>query len=478
MPLNVNELAKLFPGNFVLGVAAAAAQIEGAVHDGGRGASGWDAFSDEPGRVLNGDTPRIACDHYNRYSEDIELMRQLGIDSYRLSIAWPRIMPRGDGVINQAGLDFYDGLIDSLLAAGIDPMATLYHWDTPLPLEQRGGWLNRDTAEAFGKYAQVCGDRFGDRVGSWVTINEPATVTLEGYALGIHAPGKALLFDALPSAHFQLLAHGLATQALRAAQVKGPIGITNAHTVVVPDSEAPEDQLFADAFDLVHNRIFADPVLLGKYPEVTAELAEMFGSLDSVPDSDLAIIHQPLDFYGLNYYMPTKIAAGAGEGISPDGEAAAMAEVPFRIEPWPELPMTGFGWPVGPEYLGEVLVQLQERYGKNLPPVTITENGASFPDEVLTTDDGVRSVSDEQRIGYLSDHLEAALLATSDGGQASGVELTGYYVWSILDNFEWAAGYSQRFGLVHVDFETLARTPKQSYFWYQSLLAARSANRL
>lgn len=326
------EASKL-PTDFELGVATAAFQIEGAVHDGGRGPSGWDAFTAVPGNIHGGDTAETACDHYGRMASDIALMKELGVDSYRFSVAWPRIVPGGSGAANQEGLAFYDRLVDGLLTAGIKPMATLYHWDTPLPLEEAGGWLNRDTAERFGDYAGIVGARLGDRVDKWVTINEPATVTLNGYGLGVHAPGKSLVFDALPSAHHQLLAHGRGVAALRAAGVRGGIGITNVHSPAeAADPDSPEDQLFTAVFDIIHNRIFADPILLGHYPSVPAELAEMFAPLLQVPDADLAAIGAPLDFYGLNYYAPNRIAAGSGTEESPDGTSQAMAELPFRLE--------------------------------------------------------------------------------------------------------------------------------------------------
>ncbi|WP_026555778.1 GH1 family beta-glucosidase [Arthrobacter sp. 35W] len=460
----------VLPEGFSLGAATAAYQIEGGTRDGGRGPSGWDAFAALPGSILNGDTADVACDHYHRVPEDVALLKDLGVDAYRFSVAWPRIQPEGSGPANAAGLAFYDRLVDDLLAAGIAPMATLYHWDTPLPLEHSGGWLNRATAERFGEFAAVVGDALGDRIDKWVTVNEPATVTLNGYGLGIHAPGKELLFDALPAAHHQLLAHGLAVQALRAASVAGGIGITNVHSPVSPaDPSSPADVLYAELFDAVHNRIFADPVLLGRYPQLPGELAGMLDALHAAPQTDLDVISEPLDFYGLNYYAPTRIAAGSGAESSPDGIAAAMAALPFRLADWPEYPTTGFGWPVAPEHFGTALEQMRDRYAGHLPPVYITENGASFPDEVA--DSGV--VQDHRRVDFLARHLHSALEAVKPGGRAEGVDLRGWFAWSLMDNFEWAAGYSQRFGLVHVDFDTLVRTPKASYHWLRGLIRSR-----
>ncbi|XAS66451.1 GH1 family beta-glucosidase [Micrococcaceae bacterium Sec5.7] len=469
--VSVQELAgRLNPG-FTLGVAAAAFQIEGAVAADGKGPSGWDAFAEKPGSIVDGHSPTVACDHYNRSPEDVALMRELGVDSYRFSLSWPRIQPDGRGPFNAEGLDFYDRLIDQLLEAGISPMATLYHWDTPLPLEHSGGWMNRSTAERFAEYSAAAAGRFGDRVDQWVTLNEPVSVTLNGYALGVHAPGRDLLFDALPAVHHQLLAHGLAVQALRAEGVRGSIGVTNLHSPVRPASRKIADRLVATVFDLMLNRVYADPILLGHYPKPPLIAKPWFRSLGRISDADLRTIHQPLDFYGLNYYYPVKIAAGKGPPESPAGPAEAMARVPFHQAAFGEYDTTGFGWPVAPEHLGILLRELKDRYGDALPPVYITESGASFPEP----DHVSGPIPDDRRIDYISGHLGQALMATAPGGIADDVELLGYYVWTLLDNFEWAAGYSQRFGLVHVDFDTLERTPKDSFYWYQALSRARKA---
>lgn len=465
-------VGRLRPG-FVLGVAAAAFQIEGALTADGRGPSSWDAFAEKPGNIVDGGSPAVACDHYNRSDEDIALMQELGVDSYRFSLSWPRIQPEGKGKINQRGLDFYDRLIDKLLAAGISPMATLFHWDTPLPLEHDGGWLNRSTAEHFGAYAAAVAGRFGDRVAQWVTLNEPASVALQGYALGVHAPGRKLLFGALPAAHHQLLGHGLAVQALRAAGVKGAVGVSNMHSPVRPASNRLMDRLMARAFDLMLNRVYADPILLGHYPQPPLEVRPWFRALRHVSAGDLETIHQPLDFYGVNYYYPSKVAAGVGKGGTPEGSAAAQAGLPFHLTEFPEYETTGFGWPVAPEHLGILLRELKDRYGDALPPIYITESGASFPEPAHISS----PVRDSKRIRYLAAHLGHALKATSPTGIAHDVELLGYYVWTLLDNFEWSAGYSQRFGLVHVDFDTLQRTPKDSFYWYRSLSKARHADK-
>lgn len=461
---NPLTLGQRIPSDFTMGVATAAFQIEGAVREGGRGASTWDTFMEQPGRILDGSTAAIADDHFHRFRDDVALLKELGVDSYRLSLSWPRVQPGGKGQANREGIQFYDRVLDELLAAGIKPMVTLYHWDTPEELQQAGGWMVRDTAKRLGDFAELAGAAFGDRVDKWVTINEPATVTLNGYALGIHAPGSELLFDALPAAHHQLLGHGYAAQALRAAGVTGGIGITNVHSPIVPARDRVTDRFFARVFDYLHNRMFADPVLLGTYSKPPFGSGKLFRALTEVDDADLKIIHQPLDFYGLNYYMPTRIQTGSQkDGVTPDGDARRMKDVPFSLIPFPEYPTTGFGWPVAPEYLGVTLREIVERYGDALPPVYITESGVSYPD--VADADG--TFHDRQRIEYLAKHLDVIL----DG--ATGIDLQGYFVWSFLDNWEWAAGFSQRFGLVHVDFDSLKRTPKDSYRWLQSVLASR-----
>ncbi|WP_166982976.1 glycoside hydrolase family 1 protein [Paramicrobacterium fandaimingii] len=460
-----NSLAHSIPPGFVIGTATAAAQIEGASTAAGR--SVWDDLSAQPGRIIDGSDTSVTCDHYSRYAEDVALMSTLGADAYRFSFAWPRLQPGGSGALDPAGIDFYDRMLDELAEHAISPFATLYHWDTPAELEV--GWLDRDTALRFGEFAGLVGERFADRVDAWITLNEPATVTLNGYALGIHAPGETLLFDALPTVHHQLLGHGLAAQALRAASVPGRIGITNVHSPVHAATDSPEDAAMAQLFDIVHNRVFADPVLLGSYPDVPDELAPLFGALGGADSRDLDTICQPLDFYGLNYYMPTRVAAGAGTGASPDGTAEAMTGLPFHLVDIDEYPRTGFGWPIAPKHLGTALAEMRDRYGAALPPVYITENGASFADEVAPNG----TINDPERIAYLDAHLRAALDAVAPGGAADGVDLRGYFAWSLLDNWEWAAGFTQRFGLVHVDFDTLERTPKASFEWLRQVLAAR-----
>lgn len=456
------------PTGFVIGAATAAFQIEGAVDEDGRTPSTWDEFTERPGAIMDGSDARIATDHYHRYREDVALMRDLGLDAYRFSISWTRIQPHGTGPGNPAGIAFYDRLLDELLEAGIRPMATLFHWDTPIELEQRGGWRRRDTALRFAEFARIAGEAFGDRVDSWVTINEACTVALEGYGLDIHAPGLDSSVAIPRAARHLLLGHGLAVEALRAVPVTGRIGITNVHTVSVPATDSPKDAAYADLFDFLHNRQFADPVLLGRNPTPprgVGPLGAALGILSRSSRRDLALMSQPLDFYGLNYYFPSRIAAGPpppGTG-NPDGVSEAMDSAPFHLTDWPDVPQTGFGWPISPEYLRVVLEQLRDRYGERLPPVIITEGGASFPDAVGAGG----AVDDPQRIAYLAAHIAVA----AEG--VPGLRPEGYFVWTLLDNFEWAAGYTQRFGIVHVDFTTLDRTPKASFRWLQEVLASR-----
>jgi beta-glucosidase len=451
-----------FPAGFVWGAATASYQVEGGWDADGRGPSVWDTFSHSAGRVRGGDTGDVACDSYHRWAEDVALLAELGVDAYRFSVAWPRVVPTGrpaDGV-NDAGLDHYDRLVDGLLAAGVTPLPTLYHWDLPQALEDDGGWLARDTASRFADYAALVAERLGDRVRRWITLNEPFVQMAFGYALGVHAPGRTLLLDALPAGHHQLLGHGLAAAALRAA---GPheVLLTNNCTPVTaagpagadgaPAPPDAADRAAAEAYDTLHNRLFADPVLLGRYPDLSA-----FGVQDDPPwlaDGDLAVIGVPPDGLGVNYYTPTQIARpGAG---SPLPFTQLEVAAPRR---------TAFGWPVVPDGLRRLLVGLVERYGAALPPVWVTENGCSV-DDALGPDGRVH---DDDRVDFLAGHLHALHEALE-----SGVDVRGWFVWSLLDNFEWAEGYSQRFGLVHVDFQTGRRTPKDSFDWLRAELAAQ-----
>ncbi|MEU3788817.1 GH1 family beta-glucosidase [Streptomyces fructofermentans] len=428
-----------FPAGFLWGVSTSAHQIEGAADE--RGPSVWDAFAAEPGRIKDSSTAAVACDHYHRYPEDVALLRDLGVDAYRFSVSWPRVGSPG-------GLDFYDRLVDELCAAGVRPVPTLFHWDLPLELD----WLDRDTAERFADHTALVAARLGDRVTKWITLNEPAEHTLLGHALGAHAPGRRLLFDALPVAHHQLLAHGLAVRALRAAGASD-IGIANSHGPTWPASGEPADVEAAGFYDLLLNRLFADPVLLGRYPDGIAEL--MPGSPEDVA-ADLKVIGEPLDWYGINYYAPTRVGAPQGAEIE-FGGLTMPAELPFSVREIDGHPVTDFGWPVVPAALTELLLDFRGRYGDRLPPVVITENGCSY-----------EGLDDQERITFLDGHLRALHRAVE-----AGVDVRGYFVWSLLDNFEWAEGYARRFGLVHVDFGTQERTPKASYGWLREVLRAQ-----
>jgi beta-glucosidase len=467
------ELGDRLPGAFSIGTATSAFQIEGGARDGGRGESVWDAFTRQSGRIRDGQNASVSADHLGNLAEDVTLLRELGADSYRFSFAWPRLQPDGRGALNRTGLAFYDRLLDELLANRISPMAVLHNWDTPADL--RGSWLNRDTAMRFGDYANQMGEVFGDRIDAWVTVNDPATVTLNGYLTGEHAPGQTLLFDALPAAHHQLLAHGLAVQGLRAADVRGTIGLNLLHTPVQSASDREGDRDAAGLYDLLHNRLFADPVLLGRYPDPVGVFENELRFLHEIEPDDLRTIHQPLDFYGVTYLQPSRVAAHVPAPVTPrpgpgQEEQPARNRLPYALEAFREHPVTGDGVPNAPEYLPLLLSELRDRYGDALPPVYLT-GGASYPDRADVRGD----VGDPARIDYLAEHLVAAVEAVAPGGAAEGVVLRGYLIWSLLDSFEWSAGYTRRFGLVHVDFADPARTrtPKQSYRWLQRVLSNR-----
>lgn len=434
-----------FPPGFRWSAATAAFQVEGSRTADGRGRSIWDDFVDTAGAVLDGSAAaEPAADSYRRHRDDVALLQGLGVDRYRFSISWTRVQPDATGGGNAAGLDYYRRLADELLEAGITPFATLYHWDLPSNLEASGGWLARETAYRFADYAGIVADALGDRIRHWYTINEPVSTSLQGYAVGTLAPAKQLLFGSLPTVHHQLLAHGLAMRALRASGGHS-VGIVNNHTLVRAAGEA--DAGAAAVYDLLHNRLFADPVLTGAYPDL-----EAFG-LPPMPveDGDLALISAPQDFYGINFYNPTTVAA------APEG-----SPIPFDIVPTPGAPVTGFGpeWPIEPAALTELLVDFRDRYGAALPPIVIGENGASFPEL-----ERAARIDDADRIAYLAGHIAAVGDAI-----AAGVRIDEYTVWSLLDNFEWAQGFTQRFGLVHVDVGTGERTPKASFDWYRSLI--------
>jgi beta-glucosidase len=438
------------PPGFRFGTSTSAYQIEGAATEDGRGPSIWDTFAHTPGKIADGSTGDVACDHYHRCDEDVALMKRLGTGGYRFSFSWPRIQPTGAGAPNPKGLDFYDRLVDSLLASGQQPMATLYHWDLPQALEDDGGWLNRSTIDRFADYAALLGERFADRVEHWIPVNEPNVVSMMGYSIGFHAPGKALMFDGLPVAHHLNVAHGRAAIALRAAGATS-VGCANNHAPMWPASADAADVGATKLFDAMWNGMFLEPMLLGRYPLDLQPLLE-----DVIRDGDLATIRQPLDFYGVNYYNPMRI-----------GAAPEDAEMPFEFRELLGYPTTDSGWPIVPDALREWLIMFRARFRAALPPIVITESGCAYnmgPDA-----DGV--VDDQQRIDYLDAHLRAVATAIE-----RGVDVRGYYTWSLMDNFEWSEGLTQRFGLVHVDYDTLVRTPKRSFQWYADMIAAQPSD--
>ncbi|MFD7975442.1 GH1 family beta-glucosidase [Streptomyces sp. NPDC059071] len=445
-----------FPAGFRWGTATAAYQIEGAAAEDGRTPSIWDTFSRTPGKVRNGDTGDIAADHYHRLSDDVALMRRLGVTDYRFSIAWPRVQPTGRGPAVQKGLDFYRRLTDELREAGIRPVATLYHWDLPQELEDAGGWPQRETAYRFAEYAGLAAEALGERVATWTTLNEPWCAAFLGYGNGVHAPGRTSAVDSLRAAHHFNLAHGLAVQALRAA-LPGPAEVSltlNLHAVRA-HSDAPEDLDAARRIDAVGNRIFLDPVFHGRLPQDLVADTAAVTDWAFVQDGDLRTASAPVDSLGINYYSPTAVAAGSSESPSP----WAGAERHVRFVPVPG-PRTAMDWPVDADGLHELLVRLRDE----LPdvPLVVTENGAAYDDYA----DPSGQVKDPERVAYLHAHLAAVHRAIEDGA-----DVRGYFLWSLLDNFEWAYGYSKRFGIVHVDFATQRRTFKDSARWYADVIA-------
>lgn len=449
------------PPGFEFGVATASYQIEGAVDEDGRGRSIWDTFSHAPGRTHNGDTGDIACDHYHRYPEDIALMRDLGVDSYRFSIAWPRVQPDGSGAINEPGLAFYDRLVDALLAEGIAPAITLYHWDLPQSLEDRGGWRERDTALRFADYAQVVHERLGDRAHRWITLNEPYCSAIIGYSVGRHAPGAREGQGALAAAHHLLLGHGLAVKALRESARPGDeIGITLNLQPVNPVSDSEADTAAAARSLLLSDLLFTDPVLAGRYPDLARPTYGALTDFSYLLDGDLETIAAPLDFLGVNYYYPSRIAAA--DYTEPDPAQRTADDLGLKEMLYDGEELTQMGWPVDPDGLTRVLTWLHDTY-PNLPPVFITENGRACADAL----DKHGVVDDPDRVRYIDAHLRAIRPAID-----AGVDVRGYYCWSLLDNFEWARGYAMRFGIVYTDYATQRRIPKASYHWLRGVISA------
>ncbi|MEJ2722006.1 MAG: GH1 family beta-glucosidase [bacterium] len=442
-----------FPAQFLWGVATSAQQIEGGIHDGGRGESIWDRFAATPGRIADGSDAAVACDHFHLWRDDVERLRWLGISAYRFSISWPRIFPEGRGVINEAGMSFYDALVDKLVEAGIQPFVTLYHWDLPQVLQDGGGWGSRDTAEAFVDYAAAVTKRLGDRVRYWTTHNEPWCIAVLGHEEGAHAPGHRDPKQALRAAHHVLLSHGWATGAIRDSAPDAEVGIVLNLVPTFPASSNDRDRDASRRLDGFFNRWYLDPLFRGRYPEdaVADRIRQghlAAGDLPFVQANDLRAIGTPLDFLGVNYY--SRVVARAGE----DGDPVA---VPMA----PEQELTDMGWEVFPEGLYEILVRLEREYAPS--KIYITENGAAYNDRA----DAAGRVPDVRRINYLRGHIAAAHRAIADG-----VPLHGYFVWTLLDNFEWAHGYTKRFGLYGVDFETKKRFPRDSAFWYRKVMSA------
>ena len=445
-----------FPDNFVWGAAAASYQIEGAAEGEGKGLSVWDMMCRQPGKVAGGDTGEIACDHYHRYEEDARLMGTLGLQAYRLSISWPRVLPDGVGRINARGLEFYDRLIDSLLENNVQPWVTLFHWDYPYTLHCRGGWLNRDSADWFAEYTRVVVDRLSDRVSRWMTQNEPQCYLGYGHQSGMHAPGLKLGFpEVLRATHHSLLAHGKAVQAIRAHARSDPkIGAAPVGIVKIPQTETPgdiqaaRDLMFSiKAKDCWNNTWFADPMVFGRYPEDGLTLFRE--EMPAIKSGDMDTICQPLDFYGANIYNGQLIRAGNDEAPAPSPVGPALTSMEWKVTP------SALYW--GPRFL-------HERYQL---PIVVTENGMANTDWVHV--DG--KVHDPQRIDFVTRHLREYRRAINDG-----VEAEGYFLWSIMDNFEWACGYEKRFGIVHIDYASGRRTPKDSAYWYRDVIRHNGGN--
>jgi beta-glucosidase len=445
-----------FPDDFLWGTATAAYQVEGAANEDGRGTSIWDTFSHTPGKVLHGDTGDIACDQYHRLEEDLDLMADLGLRAYRFSVAWPRIQPEGSGPANEQGLDYYRRLVDGLRQRSIEPMLTLYHWDLPQTLEDRRGWTSRETSERFAEYVGIVYEALGDSVRFWITLNEPWVSAWLGYGIGVHAPGRKDTGEALAATHHLLLGHGLALENMRSlGQADNRLGITLNLAPVRPASEDAAGA--ARRVDGFANRLYLDPVFRGSYPEDMLEHYRGESDFSFVRDGDLEKISAPIDFLGVNYYMRHTVVGGQRESELATGMRFASVDAATVLPPGVET--TAMGWPVEPDGLTELLVRLHEEYTQG--PIYITENGRAVYDYV----DPEGDVDDEERVAFLEAHFRAAHAAME-----RGVDLRGYMVWSLLDNFEWAEGYSKRFGIVFVDYGTQRRIPKMSARWYKEVI--------
>jgi beta-glucosidase len=456
----METFARTFPDGFVWGAATASYQIEGAHDEDGRSPSIWDTFSRTPGKVVGGDTGDVACDHYHRVAEDVALMSSLGLDAYRFSVAWPRIVPEGTGAVNQVGVDFYSRLVDTLLGAGIRPVVTLYHWDLPQVLDDRGGWLNRDSAQWFTEYTEAVVAALGDRVTNWTTFNEPWCSSVLSYAIGAHAPGHHDPAEALVAAHHLMLAHGTAVPVIREHSPGAEVSITlNPTQVWGPEDGDEQDVDAVRRADNALNGIFFGPLFHGAYPD--GFLDDTAGVTDHahVHDGDLETISARLDNLGVNNYFPTRVrAARPGEAGSP------MPGCEGVVETDPRPPLTDMGWEQSPDSHRLIIERSARESGL---PIYVTENGSAWPDTV--SDDG--HVHDPDRVAYLHGHLGAVADAIE-----GGTDVRGYFAWSLLDNFEWAYGYAKRFGIVHVDYDTQVRTVKDSGLEYARIIAAHRAD--
>lgn len=444
-----SALFEHLPDDFVWGVATSAYQIEGGISTDGRGLSIWDSFSHTDGRTHHGDTADVACDHRNRWESDVDLLAELGVPAYRLSLSWPRLQPGGQGPLNESALQWYRALLTGLRSRGVTPYVTLYHWDLPQELEDAGGWPRRETAERFAEYTGRIVDALGDLVHDWITVNEPWCASFLGYGLGVHAPGRRSMRDAVASAHHLNLAHGLAVAQIRDRSQSARVGVTNIIADLIPRDPGNVADIYAvERLDAVNHQLFLAPVFTGAYPALVHELLDPCGLHDVINPGDLETIAAPIDFLGVNHYQQVLV------GDDPTGGVARVSEEAAGID------RTSFGWSITPAALTEVLRHTQERYTAGLP-LLVTENGASFTDYV-TPD---HKVHDPERIAYLDGYLVAI-----DDAVAAGINVTGYFAWSFLDNYEWAEGYDKRFGLVYVDFATQERVPKDSAHHYASLI--------
>ena len=446
------------PHNFLWGAATAAYQVEGAALEDGRGLSIWDTFSHTPGKTDNGDTGDVACDMYHRYPADVALMKGLGIKAFRLSISWSRLFPNGDEVREERGFAFYDNLINELLSQGITPYITLYHWDLPQALEDKGGWRSRETVAAFGKYAAAVAEHFGDRVKHFAPINEPWCVAWLGHGLGVHAPGISDRPTAFKVAHHTVIAHATAVNAMRAVRSDLKIGpVLNQANYPADDPSDPNQAHASAILDAVQNRWWMDAIFYGKYPQI---LVDEFGEefLDAILPGDMELAQTKNDWLGINYYFDTRVGASDSAKTVEFDNSAFLG---LTIDSTPKGDLTDMGWPITPEGLTNMLVRWKNEFGNRVPQIFITENGCAYPDGP----DASGKINDLRRISYLDKHLNALLDAIDQG-----VNLGGYFQWSLLDNFEWSLGYQKRFGIVFVDYETQQRTPKESAHWYSQVI--------